>query len=309
MRACWVAGARVAMRVALSGVLGCGTAATVPDTGALLAPEVVDEPVLPSAAKGVAFLSSGGEMLDWFEVVERASAVRVVYFGELHTSERHHALQAALIEALAERGPVIVGIEMLPWNAWAATRSLSNRSVTLQQFAEHCEWGARWGFDLELYRSVLEMALHDRVRLVPLNAPDGFSRRVSRRGFGALDPAQRRRIPPELLGGNDAYIEWLATIMQGHGMELTPEMIGRFVQAQLLWDTTMAASLAGIVEGVPETTRVVVIAGGGHIRHRWGIPERLDQFVETTSLTVLCDDDGEENADEAVADITCRTGT
>ncbi len=54
-----------------------------------------------------------------------------------------------------------------------------------------------------------------------------------------------------------------------------------FLRVQTLWDETMAANIAGYLQG-RESVRMVVVAGGNHIRYGFGIPRRVFRRLPTS---------------------------
>ena len=67
-----------------------------------------------------------------------------------------------------------------------------------------------------------------------------------------------------------------------------------FYTAQVIWDETMAHEVAAVMTAKDAPEHLVVLAGAGHVRYGYGIPDRaarrgVTSFV--TVLPVLADDD------------------
>ncbi|NPA13130.1 MAG: PDZ domain-containing protein, partial [Aquificae bacterium] len=62
-----------------------------------------------------------------------------------------------------------------------------------------------------------------------------------------------------------------------------------FLQSQIIWDETMAETVANYIKKNPDR-KVIVLAGGGHIRFRYGIPNRVERRTGLRGLTILLDD-------------------
>jgi len=59
-----------------------------------------------------------------------------------------------------------------------------------------------------------------------------------------------------------------------HGSETGLDEFNYFYQAQTLWDEAMASRAAAWMKTNPDR-KLVVLAGNGHLRYKYGIPQRL----------------------------------
>ena len=76
-------------------------------------------------------------------------------------------------------------------------------------------------------------------------------------------------------------------MMSGHGgPAMSPERLGRFIDAQLLWDRAMAEALAA--QRTREPARpVVALMGAGHLENREGVPHQLEALGVPHSLVLI----------------------
>ncbi|MDM8546659.1 ChaN family lipoprotein [Candidatus Venteria ishoeyi] len=76
-----------------------------------------------------------------------------------------------------------------------------------------------------------------------------------------------------------------------HGMpsEHGKRSFTHFLQAQILWDEGMAEVAHQYLQQHPDT-QLVILAGNGHIRNDYGIPQRLFRRAQRPYLTLLQDD-------------------
>lgn len=251
----------------------------------------------------ITYIDAAGEAVSWNEVREAVAGARIIFAGESHDQAAHHRMQAQIVAAAAELGPVVVLLEMLPWDDNDALIALSDGHIGVEMFAERVAWNERWGYDIDLYAPLFALAAHPRVRFLGANAPAGFSRTLAREGWDALPAETRRRIPASLVEPAPDHRVWLEAAMQGHGHEMPPEVLARFVLAQSLWDTTMGGVAAAAHEALGPEARIVVVAGSGHVRHGWGVPAVVAQLSGgVPTLSVLCDID-----DADAADLRCST--
>jgi uncharacterized iron-regulated protein len=84
----------------------------------------------------------------------------------------------------------------------------------------------------------------------------------------------------------------------------------RFLQAQVLWDETMAEKIAQFVKANPDY-QVVVLAGKGHIVYGYGIPSRVERRlgvgkVKMRSVLFNFTTDSPSSTEKPIADYVWR---
>ncbi len=75
-----------------------------------------------------------------------------------------------------------------------------------------------------------------------------------------------------------------------------------FLQAQILWDETMAESVHRYLAHNPGTS-MVVLAGNGHLRYKYGIPQRVFRRNGFSNAVVIQD----ESLQPGIADFVLQT--
>jgi uncharacterized iron-regulated protein len=203
------------------------------------------------------------------EMIADLSGVQVVFVGEAHDQDSHHAAQLQVIRKLHEAGvPVSVGLEMFRQDGqadldhWVAGK-MGEESFR-EVFARH--WNG-WA----LYREIFIYARDTRIPLVGLNIPRQLVNQVARRGFASLSEEQRKDLPLVYCNISPRYREFMSRTLHGHPLEKTE--FEYFCEAQILWDASMAINLGNYLRENPLRT-VVVLAGNGHA-WKHGIPEQL----------------------------------
>ncbi len=94
-------------------------------------------------------------------------------------------------------------------------------------------------------------------------------------GLGGLTAEQRNGLPPDRVLDMDGYAERLGETFSFHGsMEKDSGSFNGFIQAQAIWDETMAESIHDYLLEHP-TAEMVVLAGSQHTRKDSGIPPRV----------------------------------
>lgn len=217
--------------------------------------------------------TSSGARLSLGELAAALDGVRVVYVGERHDQRADHDAQRAVIAALLARDPSLgIGMEMFqrpyqaPLDAWVAG------TIDEAELLRATEWEARWSLDFALYRPILGLARDHRLPVRALNARTELTRAIAREGMDALAPELRAELP-EIDADDGAHRAMVMDALSEHpGLE--PARRERFYSAQLVWDETMAASVAAALAAPGAPARLVVLAGRMHVQAGLGIPRR-----------------------------------
>lgn len=152
--------------------------------------------------------------------------------------------------------------------------------ITEKQLIEQTEYNQRWRFPWEYYAPIVRFAALNQLRLLALNTSSEVTRKVATQGLESLTSEERKHIPPlsEIRTDNAEYRQMLLEVYQQHQKTAqgNSNAFERFLQAQVLWDETMADKIAQFVKANPDY-QVVVLAGKGHIVYGYGIPSRVER--------------------------------
>ena len=120
--------------------------------------------------------------------------------------------------------------------------------ITEEELVKKTEYEKRWGFPWKLYAPILRFAKENKLPVLATNTPAEVSRKVARQGLESLTAEERQWIPPfsEIRTDNQDYRKMVLAAFSehqaaGHGKSADGE---RFFLAQVLWDETMAESIA-----------------------------------------------------------------
>jgi len=220
------------------------------------------------------------------QMLAAATDARVVYVGETHDNPASHRQELAVLRAMAERWPgrVALGMEMFtPAQQEALDRWVAGESSE-KEFLKESRWYDRWRMDFDFYRDLLHYAREQRIPVLGLNAEKSLVRAVTRHNLDELDEAERSQLPDMDLA--DPYQRSLvASIFGGH--DAGSNNLDGFVRAQTLWDETMAENIARhLAAPGNEKDRMVVVAGGNHIRNGFGIPRRVFRRLPTSYVLI-----------------------
>lgn len=233
------------------------------------------------------FLVDGrtGERLDDAALDARLAKSRVIYIGEKHDAPAHHQVQLEILERAARLGTVAVGLEMIQ-RPFQPALDVFMRDRDEAALTAGVEWESRWGYDFRLYRPIFRWAVERGIPLVALNARKELTRAVARKGLEGI-PAELRSELPKLDLSHPAHRTRIGMVFAEHvaphgGLELDD-----FYAAQVVWDETMAETVARALGARSSPQRMVVLAGAGHVRYGEGIPQRAARRGARPALTIL----------------------
>lgn len=232
----------------------------------------------------------------------------VVYLGEHHDSAADHRAQMAIIEAMyAENPDIAIALEMFQRPFQPVIDRYLAGDISEAELVQQTEYERRWGFPWEYYAPMLRFAQAHQLPVLALNAPSEVVRQVAREGLVSLDDDDFRYIPPldDIDTSNSDYQDFVRTAFGAHGGH-GDFNFDNFFAAQVVWDETMAATIAEFKQISPDTT-VVVIAGSGHVIYDYGIPDRvarrLGADLQQTSVLINFPEDLLADSSEGVADL------
>ena len=255
-------------------------------------------------------------------ILEKLAQAQIVYLGETHDHQPDHEAQLEIIQQLYARDPKLtLGLEMFQRPYQASLDQYLKGQLTEAELLTQTEYSSRWGFDWELYAPILRFTRANKIPVLALNTPSEVTRKVAETGFKSLEPEDFRWIPSlgELeagLSGNADYRQRLLKIYETHH-HASGNSTGfeRFVQAQILWDETMADTVARYWLN-HQDRKIVVLVGQGHLIFGDGIPRRVQRRLSSKARwqqrTVLINPPSLESfqksaSSQAAADLLWRT--
>jgi uncharacterized iron-regulated protein len=231
---------------------------------------------------------SSGQIVTEDQLIEELLDARAIYVGEKHHSPHDHSVQLWIVHALHQKDPSLaIGLEMVKRPFQASLDRYLTGEIDEETFLSEVEWEDRWGYPFFLYRPILRYAKEKRIPVYALNAKDEVTRKVAREGMSALDEIERASIP-DLDLSNEQHKAQVREAFDGHHEGGHGEMdFDNFYAAQVIWDETMAYEVARVLRTSAPPNRIVVLAGGGHVRDGLGIPSRAAKRGATPHKTIL----------------------
>ncbi len=241
-------------------------------------------------------VSSLGEMEG---LIEQLSDDRVVFIGETHDRYEDHLNQLAIIRGLHERGhSIAIGMEFFQQPFQDALDAYIAGDLSEAQLLRESEYFERWRFDYRLYRPILRYAQEQGIPLIALNLPREITDKVGDGGIASLAPEEAALIPQEIDREDAEYLRHLERIFEMHPKDDNASF-ERFLEVQLLWDEGMAERAVRWLRANPES-RLIVLAGAGHVAYGRGIPARVERRLRVPMSVVMSGQ--QRRLDPAMAD-------
>jgi uncharacterized iron-regulated protein len=122
------------------------------------------------------------------------------------------------------------------------------------------QYATRWGYDVALYRPLLDLVQEYRLPALALNAPAELTRKIAAGGLDGLSSEERATLP-ELDLDDPAYRAYVSELLGTfHADEASLE---NPYTVQVVWDETMADGAARWL-AAGDDRRLVILAGNGH---------------------------------------------
>jgi uncharacterized iron-regulated protein len=211
--------------------------------------------------------------------------VRIVYVGETHDNPAAHRLELDVLKAMAERypGQISLGMEMFNTGQQETLDQWTAGALSEKEFLKNSSWFSNWRMDYAYYRDILNYAREHQIPVVGLNATRELVKKVGRNSFESLDEETRSQLPEIDL--DDPYQRAMAEAIYADHRG-GKAMFDGFLRIQTLWDETMAENVVRVMQEKGPEHRMVVLAGGNHVRYGFGIPRRVYRRLPTSYMLV-----------------------
>ncbi len=213
-------------------------------------------------------------------LVSELARADVIYLGEIHDDREAHNAQLDIIQLLFQQDlDLAIGMEMFQRPFQSVLDDYIAGDLSDEALRRDTEYDERWGFEWEFYTPILRFAQQHQLPVIALNTPQEVTQTVAAEGLATLEGKDLEWIPdPSTVVTEDpAYTNFLLEIFEGfHQGVGRSDGFNRFVEAQVLWDETMADTIVSYSQDHPET-QMVVLAGQGHLVYGYGIPSRVER--------------------------------
>lgn len=265
--------------------LACGATQDLPDT-----PEsIVRE--MPTPAR-IIDLRNGSE-IDEIQMLADLRSARAVYLGERHDVPLDHAMQYRIIRALyREDASLVIGFEMFQKPFQGVLDDWTNGMLDEEALRRRSEWDERWGFDIRMYRPVLELVRSRAIPAWALNAPRELTRAVALQGIEGLSEEMRADLPENMDLDDEEHQNLVRSALAAHPHGNDPNALARLYEAQVTWDEVMGAQVGEAIRN--GASRIIVLAGQMHVKAGLGIPKRAARRGAQPYTVVIAVEDDDE---------------
>jgi aminopeptidase N len=225
---------------------------------------------------------------------------RIIYIGERHDRFAHHINQLQLIKKMHNAGyNLAVGMEMFQTPFQPVVNDYLAGRIDERTFLKKTEYFSTWRYDYNLYKPIIDYLKQQNLPLVALNTNSEISRKVARDGIYSLSDNEKKQLPGSMDFSNERYRKELNEVFLLHEEQGELKDFSYFYQAQILWDEVMAESAQKFLTDHPERN-LVILAGNGHVRHKYGIPERLYRRNHEPFTVIVQDEEMEDGITDYV---------
>jgi uncharacterized iron-regulated protein len=258
-------------------------------TAGLLAPAGAEEyavPNLGSPYKDLGALKEGeilhlptGLTVSVEQMIDTVSGSRVIYIGETHDNLEAHRIQLEVIRRLHKKFPsqLSVGMEMFRRSAQDDLDRWHLGNLTGKQFRKL--FRKNWGQGYGLYQSIFEYLKENSIPLIGLKSSHTMEQKfrdggVGQEGLPEIDSEDEyhRAYSMSLFGGSDTHTG----------------VVSKPYQMLLLWEESMAETVAHFLKDEKNRDRkLIVLAGGFHVQYGYGIPKRAFRRVPHAYSIIL----------------------
>jgi len=262
----------------LGAILILGACTTMTTKPPQIKVKGIDQPL----ATGAIVDCAQGKTISFEQLIEKLEQVRVVYVGEQHTDRNDHEIQLRIIRALVEKGKnVRVGMEMFDHTYAAVLNRWSAGDLDWKTFLRKTNWYANWRYDDTLYRDILAYIQKRHLKLIGLNIPFCIPPKIATGGLDSLSPYERAQLPKTIDTTQPEHRAYVKKIYDFHHFK-GRDNFEDFYAAQCAWEDGMAQAVA---DNLDQAT-MVVLAGNGHIKDKFGIPDRAFKRTRAPFATV-----------------------
>ena len=213
------------------------------------------------------------------QMIDTVSGSRVIYVGETHDNLEAHRVQLEIIRRLQEQfpGQISVGVEMFRRSAQDDLDRWQNGNLTDKQFRKL--FRKNWGQGYGMYQPIFEYLKENSLPLIGLKSSRALEQNFrdggpDQDGLPEIDLTDdyHRAYSMSLFGGNDTHTD----------------VVSKPYQMLLLWEESMAETVANFLKDKANKNRkLVVLAGGFHVQYGYGIPKRAFRRVPHAYSIIL----------------------
>lgn len=225
-----------------------------------------------------------GKQQELDELTTLLSTKRALFIGEIHDRPEHHQNQLLIIQNLyARHTNLAIGVEYFQQPFQTYLDDFLAGRINEKQMLLKTEYYKRWQMDYRMLQPILDFARQNHIPVVALNISSEIHSKVFDGGMNSLSPEERAQIPYDLQPAGEDYRQRLKAIFDSHPQG---DNFDNFVTGQLLWDEAMAETATRYLQDHPQS-RMVILAGLGHMMYGDGIPRQVNRHLGGNQSAVV----------------------
>jgi uncharacterized iron-regulated protein len=240
------------------------------------------------------FDGADGRRISWSSVLAAANDVDFVLIGEQHDDAIGHAVELALVEDMLERWPgSAISMEMLERDEQVLLDDYLDGIITAKAFVsatESANWGGPGGWT-HYYQPIVDAGKSADGSVIAANAPRRYVSLARKEGYDrieSLSPTRRDLTELPISDSHEDYRDRFHETMSDAAMgehRISDEDIDAYFDSQLVWDATMADSVATAQANGAE--KVVHIVGRFHVDFHGGLVSELRARAPDARILVI----------------------
>lgn len=223
------------------------------------------------------------------EVISAIEKSDAVFLGEQHDDATAHLLQAEIFRQIHEKygksKKVALSLEMFERDAQTVLDEYLSDLITEKKFLDDSRPWNNYQTD---YRPLIEFAKVNKLPVIAANAPRRYVNMVSRSGRDALNQlsatAKGWLAPLPFAAASPEYARKFNALMGNTKSDISAP--SKILEAQALWDATMAFSIAEQLKR-EKNSLVVHLNGSFHTENRLGTAEQLQKLQPNAKIIVV----------------------
>lgn len=243
---------------------------------------------MSTSPRETTYFVGSGSKIDKEDFLNRiaASKARVIMLGENHEDKVAHKLELDILKKISSTRENRTGLSLEFYDR--ESQSVMNEYLGGLVDLETFLGDARPPANYEDYQPMLEYCKEKNLPALASNCPRRYTRMVSKNGRDFLNQlsntSSSQWLPPlPYSGASHAYTQNFIDIMRHMGNN-NPNVPTKMLDAQSLWDATMAHSVSGFLNKVDT---VVHVTGYFHIQHKLGTVEHFLRYAPGVDLLTV----------------------
>jgi len=245
--------------------------------------------------------NSTGQTVSIDHIINMIGKVQVVFLGEMHNDPVAHYLQNLILRkatdqywknvSSSKRRQVVLSMEMFARDVQMILDEYLMNIINEHHFLSCVR---PWQNYVQDYHPLVKYAKKNNLKVLAANAPRRYVHRVAQHGQSALNDLSTNaktwiaplpiKLPSEKLKQNFKAIQGKNLQMQFAHQALSGK--SHFIDAQNLWDATMAYSIHEELSNSPGIL-IIHLNGYFHTMSGFGIPEHLKHYHPHVHMIVI----------------------